>query len=208
MERIDLAKFGKETGHLDLFGLSRSTGLLVAGKDHEVMQHHPGDTEPVVMLALSRAKTEPPPCMKLSKGWEYSNARRLCRACNVPSDSSDIPGYECQPFLSHPIQQLWATYHRNGDERALRASLHEKSLHFCENALCECDFGNQPMLPLPHDMMHISDGICKPIFELIVDGLTPKERKALDELHDRLFKNLKNSRSYGASTGQPDCAAF
>ena len=61
MERIDLAKFGKETGYLDLFGLSRSTGLLVAGKNHEVMQHHPGDAEPVVMLALSRAKTEPPP---------------------------------------------------------------------------------------------------------------------------------------------------
>ena len=113
----------------------------------------------------------------------------------MPSHSADIPGYQCQPFLSQPIQQLWATYHRDGDERALRTSLHQKSLHFCENALCECDLGNQPLLPLPHDMMHISDGICKPIFELIVDGLTPKERTALDELCDRIFKNLKNSRS-------------
>ena len=57
MQRIDLATFGKETGCLDLFGLSRSTGQLVASEDHEAMQHHPGDMEPVVMLALSRVKT-------------------------------------------------------------------------------------------------------------------------------------------------------
>ena len=83
MERIDLAKFGKQPGHLDLFGLSRSTGLLVAGKDHKAMQHHPGDTEPVVMLALSRAKTEPPPCMKLSKGWE-------CPVCRTIQDGKQF----------------------------------------------------------------------------------------------------------------------
>ena len=137
----------------------------------------------------------------------YQNAKRISRFCMTCFDDADKSDHLCVPITKSHVQCLvnslpddrytghspGITGERYKSHADLQNRLKELNTHNCVNSLWELDDGGNPLLPLPHDTMHLFSGIFQKMMEVLFDNCSIKAKMFLDNCAEDMIHNVASS---------------
>ena len=137
----------------------------------------------------------------------YQNANQISRFCMTCYDDADKTDSVCVPISKNQIRELvhLLPHHpalnptgRNNNIQhftsvTTRLQLKELNVHICHNSLWNLNDGNNPILPLPHDTMHLFSGIFQKMMEVLIENFSNQTKIFIDDYADKLFSTTSSS---------------